>query len=267
MAATDTTELSDPTGKQLAAELYSNNSSLQQNHSDHLLNMSQVPTDGLVLDLGCGTGYLATILSHLVGPKGKVIAIDPDSERIAIAKEKNWRPNIEYIVADDKSIPGEGFDLIVSVHVVHWIKDKGMLFKNLFKKLAVNGLLGFVTYDGPHKFPQVFSKAMHDLISPDFEANTFKIMTYETADTYQTLAHTAGFRIHLVESIPWDIWFRDTDHYLSYWAGVMQGDFSLDTVNKEKLQQFKAEHDPELKATPISADILFMVLKKCDQHE
>lgn len=42
-----------------------------------------------VLDLGCGTGNLAVVLSELVGPEGKVVAVDPDEERIKIAKEVN----------------------------------------------------------------------------------------------------------------------------------------------------------------------------------
>ena len=41
-----------------------------------------------VLDLGCGTGYLTKVLLDKVGPEGKVVAVDPDGERLKIAREK-----------------------------------------------------------------------------------------------------------------------------------------------------------------------------------
>ena len=40
-----------------------------------------------VLDLDCGTGDLSKVLAEHVGLGGKVIAMDPDKERLRIAKE------------------------------------------------------------------------------------------------------------------------------------------------------------------------------------
>ena len=75
--------------KAIAAQLYLENSLLQKDHADELMSMLSVPYGGLVLDLGCGTGHLATILSDLVGPEGRVVAVDPDAERIKISKREN----------------------------------------------------------------------------------------------------------------------------------------------------------------------------------
>ena len=259
--STETTRLSGLTAKQISAELYKENSSLQQNHANHLISMIQVPVGGLVMDLGCGTGYLATVLSDLVGPKGKVVAVDPDVERINIAKEVNSKPNIEYMVGDDQCIPGKDYDLIVSTHVIHWIRNKEALFGNIRKKLTVNGFFGFVTYNGRPIHQPVIKKAMHELISPDFEDGIFKTMTFEVVDTYKSMAQRAGFQIDSVKVFPWDIWFKDTDSFLDYWAGVMQGDFSLDSIDKQKLEQFKTEHELELKATSINTVVLCVVMK------
>ena len=35
-----------------------------------------------ILDLGCGTGELSVYLAELVGQDGKVVAVDPDTDRI-----------------------------------------------------------------------------------------------------------------------------------------------------------------------------------------
>ena len=55
------------------AQEYSSNSLMQK--GDGLQLMDQLrPQKGMkVLDLGCGTGYLASVLAQRVGPEGKVI--------------------------------------------------------------------------------------------------------------------------------------------------------------------------------------------------
>ena len=54
-----------------------------------------------VLDMGCRTGYLTKVLSERVGVGGKVVAVDPDIERIVIAKNMYSATNIDHILADD----------------------------------------------------------------------------------------------------------------------------------------------------------------------
>lgn len=39
-----------------------------------------------VMDIGCGSGYTAAILAHLVGNRGRVIAIDHIPELVQLAK-------------------------------------------------------------------------------------------------------------------------------------------------------------------------------------
>ena len=158
-----------------AAQLYLENSLLQKDHAAELMSMLSVPYGGMVLDLGCGTGHLATVLSNLVGPDGQVVAVDPDAERIKIAKRENSRPNIQYSVANDQTFPGEGYDLIVSTHVIHWIKNKQTLFNHLHSKLAPGGSFGFVTYDGTPIFPEVVSNGLSELISSNFENDLLRV--------------------------------------------------------------------------------------------
>ena len=73
-----------------------------------------------VLDLGCGTGYLTKLLSERVGPEGKVVAVDPDGERLKIAREKHSATNIDYIQADDQTFPSGQHFLDVSIRCTPW---------------------------------------------------------------------------------------------------------------------------------------------------
>ena len=152
-----------------AANLYHKNSSPQAQGGQNLLNKVKVPSGSLVLDFGCGTGYPATVLSEMVGPEGRVEAVDPDAERIKIAKENNARPNIEYLVEDDQSFPRVGYTLVFSSYVINWIKNKEALFARLYDKLATGGQFAFVTLDGTPEFPpsSTMKRALNDLLSPD----------------------------------------------------------------------------------------------------
>lgn len=51
-----------------------------------LLDLAKPQNGETVLDLGCGTGQLTSELAYSVGPTGKVIAIDPDVERLKVAQ-------------------------------------------------------------------------------------------------------------------------------------------------------------------------------------
>ena len=210
-------------------------------------------------------GYAAAVLSGLVGPEGKVVAFQEDAESLKIAEQNNSRPNIQYLVADGpESVPGDGYNVIVSLDRMHLIADKEALLKYLFTKLANRGQFGFVTFNGSPKLSQVFSKGMHDLISPDFEDKVYKALKFEKSDTYKSLAKEAGLNAELMIIFPWSIWFEDTDQFLSFLAGISHGEFSVESVDKEKLLKFKAEHGAELKATPLKVDILSMVLSRRD---
>ena len=57
------------------ASLYHKNSSKQAEAGHKLLSKVKVPSGSSVLDLGCGTGHLATVLSEIVGPEGRVVAL------------------------------------------------------------------------------------------------------------------------------------------------------------------------------------------------
>ncbi len=235
-----------------AAQLYLENSLLQEDHAAELMSMLRVPYGGLVLDLGCGTGHLATILSDLVGSEGQVVAVDPDAERIKVAKRENSRPNIQYSVANDETFPGEGYDLVVSTHVIHWIKNKQTLFNRLYSKLAPGGSFGFVTYDGPPNHPQIVRKGLSVLVSPDFEKK----------ETYHILANSAGFNVASAKVVYKELPFGNVDEFLEFWSGVSHGDFSVNDVDEIKLNIFKEKHEKDLVSNPINLETLCLVMEK-----
>ena len=81
-----------------------------------------------VLDIGCGTGHVSKHIAGIVGPDGLVVGVDPDAERIKIAKE-NYKAvnNLQFYVGDSVSgFPHDNdqyYDVHTSTFVYHWLSD------------------------------------------------------------------------------------------------------------------------------------------------
>jgi protein-L-isoaspartate O-methyltransferase len=59
------------------ASVYDNNSSAQREDGRGLTNLLQLEEGSVVLDLGCGTGYLTKVLANIVGCRGGKVFFFP----------------------------------------------------------------------------------------------------------------------------------------------------------------------------------------------
>ena len=81
-----------------------------------------------MLDMGCGTGHVSKHIADIVGPDGLVVGVDPDAERIKIAKE-NYKAvsNLQFYVGDSVTgFPRDNepyYDVHTSTFVYHWLYD------------------------------------------------------------------------------------------------------------------------------------------------
>ena len=68
-----------------------------------------------VLDLGCGTAYLAAALSKCVGAEGKVTAIGLDVDRLTLAQQRYAAGNLSLVARDGKAFREEQNDLVTDL--------------------------------------------------------------------------------------------------------------------------------------------------------
>jgi len=99
-----------------------------------------------VADYGCGPGRYTLPVAKLVGPKGKVFAIDIQPLAISTVKEKAAHEsltNIEAILVDSygTGIQNSSIDLVLLVDTFHQIGDHGALLQELHRILRQNGTL------------------------------------------------------------------------------------------------------------------------------
>lgn len=102
-----------------------------------------LPKQGLILDMGCGFGYVANYLS-LDSPARTIIANDPAADRIAVAQRTvGSRGNLEFHAMDSRQIARRDFDGICVVDVLHHMPydEQQAMIDDLYAKLKPGGRL------------------------------------------------------------------------------------------------------------------------------
>src|SRR5450432_3930227 len=144
------------------AESYDRVSDRQFNHGKLLLADIGLRPGDFVLDVGAGTGRLAKYAAALVGPVGKVTAVDPLPLRIELAKKKAPQ-NLDARVAqaeDLSEFADASFDVVFLNSVFHWLPEKLAPLREARRVLKRGGRLGISTAakERPHDVEAVLSR-------------------------------------------------------------------------------------------------------------
>ncbi len=99
-----------------------------------------------VVDLGCGYGFFAIPAAKIVGPGGKVIGVDVDSEWLGQLRENGEREglgNIEIVLGRaEETIPCRGCaDVVFLGMVLHDFEDPARVLANVSLMLKPGGTL------------------------------------------------------------------------------------------------------------------------------
>ncbi len=104
--------------------------------------------DGMrVLDLGCGMGDVAMIAARLVGPSGRVVAVDRDDIVLAHARRRAKGAGFENIVFLHSDVadlpPSEPFDAAIGRFILAFVPDPVAVLKALYALVRSSGVLAF----------------------------------------------------------------------------------------------------------------------------
>ncbi|MDK2789542.1 MAG: hypothetical protein PWP15_49 [Methanothermococcus sp.] len=104
----------------------------------HQFFVDNISENDVVLDVGCGNGYLA----YDVAKKAKrVIGVDINKKNIEFARNYYRRENLEFIICDATKYPfNESFDVIILSNVLEHIKNRVEFLKRL-KNIAPKFLI------------------------------------------------------------------------------------------------------------------------------
>jgi len=100
-----------------------------------------------ILDFGCGPGGYSVIAAELVGPKGKVYALDIHplaAERVQSVASKKKLTNIETICSDcTTGLENSSMDVVLLYDTFHHLSDPNTVLEELHRVLKPEGILSF----------------------------------------------------------------------------------------------------------------------------
>ena len=218
------------------AALYSQVSSPQAQDGLKLIDRISPFTNSHVLDLGCGTGYLASVLAELVRPGGKVTGVDPDRERIQVAREQYGSiSNLVFLEGNGEEFSGGPYDAVFANLVMHWINDKEAVFQNVFRHLKMNGQFLFNASD---TIPPIFNQ-LDALIGPD-KPKFMDLLHVSPPDVCEAIATRCGFQVEY-KSTEWREYIFPKIETFSAWIHATTGGrVGCNSINQSALDDFKS---------------------------
>lgn len=141
----------------------------------------QIPSTGVIADIGAGTGYYTFKLALKV-PKGKVYAVEIQDEMITILKNRKKKlnnKNVEVVKGGIMSpnLPDNSVDLAVMVDVYHELEYPVEMLSSIRKSLKKDGKILLIEYKGED--PSVAIRPLHKTtvaqLSKELGANGFSL--------------------------------------------------------------------------------------------
>lgn len=160
----------------------------------------------VVADIGAGSGVIARMIAHRVGPEGTVLAVDIQQEMLDALTARSRLAgirNIEPVLGTVKSprLPPESVDLAVMVDVYHEFAFPYEMLREIARALKPGGRVAFVEYR--LEDPEVPIKLVHKMSEAQVKLEALQPeFGLEWVETYGKLPrqHVVIFRRRMVET-------------------------------------------------------------------
>ncbi|MDX3457961.1 methyltransferase domain-containing protein [Streptomyces sp. ME02-8801-2C] len=183
-----------------------------------------------VLDLACGTGFVARAAAAQVGPTGHVAAADllEDMLRTAARNAPRMYPDIEFTQApaDKLPYPDDSFDVVLCQQGVQFFPDLEAAFTEAARVTRTGGRLAVTSWTPPADRTPYFAaqlKAVTEHGDPEAQAR-FATSLSCPAERLTTALTSAGFHDVTTREVTFAIAFPDiADFVTGHLAAVPWG--------------------------------------------
>ena len=123
----------------------------EEEHPDQALQAIGIRRGMVVADVGAGSGVMTFKMAKLVGPSGKVYAVDIQPEMLEILQTRAQRDKVTNIqtvldTVSDPKLPAGAIDLILLVDVYHEFSQPQAMLDHMREALKPNGRLVLLEY-------------------------------------------------------------------------------------------------------------------------
>jgi trans-aconitate methyltransferase len=173
------------------AKLYDDKHSFVFKYGEDLVNLLSPQPGERILDLGCGTGYLTSLIA---AAGAETIGIDNSAEMIA--KARNEYPAIKFQESSATDFHfADSFDAIFSNAVLHWVLEKQKVIDCIYENLKPGGRM-VIEMGGKDNIKSI-SHATKKILSNYFpeKESAFGIWYFPSLSEYTGLLEANGFRV------------------------------------------------------------------------
>jgi predicted methyltransferase len=157
-----------------------------------------------VADVGAGGGFFTVRLAKLVGPKGRVFAVDVDkgvTRELRQRVESEKLSNVEVIqgAVDDPELPAGTLDAVLIVNAYHEMTEHQAMLGHIRQALKPGGRLVLVEPNRPSQTGRTREDlALDHLIDPDSVRQDLKEAGFEVIDFQELFAKQNNLRIEFL---------------------------------------------------------------------
>jgi ubiquinone/menaquinone biosynthesis C-methylase UbiE len=106
---------------------------------EHIVDYAKIGPESTVLEVGCGTA------NHVAGVQAatgaRCYGVDPSREMLDVAATQPATLDLRQGTAEELDFPAETFDLVLSVDVIHYVREPRRYFARAFELLKPGGYL------------------------------------------------------------------------------------------------------------------------------
>lgn len=158
----------------------------------HFVSTCQVARGDAVLDLAGGTGDIAALLKHRVGPEGRLVLGDINGAMLRVGRDRMIdRGNVQgfsYVQCNAQALPfpDASFDLVTMAFGLRNVTDKQAALEEIRRVLKVGGQARVLE----------FSEVTADWFKPVYDFHSFRVLPRlgqlfaRDADSYRYLAES-----------------------------------------------------------------------------
>lgn len=106
---------------------------------EHIVEHATIGPDSTVLEVGCGTANHVTGVQRATG--ARCFGVDPSREMLDIAATQPATLDLRQGTAEELDFPPETFDLVLSVDMIHYVREPRRYFARAFELLKPGGYL------------------------------------------------------------------------------------------------------------------------------